>query len=179
MKRSLIPAALLVLLAAAGCGERQAGGTPEIPAGDASSAPSLTMPPKPTLSPPGEPVDPPPPPLTTGPSGVVAPPGYEVLPPEQVDAKALQGDLYEDTRVWVSEDERTLQLFAMAPDPCTPMEAVIESADGARVTLRLAPMAQPQGGPEDQACATVITPQPVSAALKEPLGDRQVVLTNG
>jgi hypothetical protein len=180
MKRSLIPAALLVLLATAACGAQQAGGTPEIPAGDASSAPpSLTMPPKPTLDPPTEPVDPPKPVITTGPSGVVVPPGLEVLPPERVDAKALPADQYPERRVWVSQDDRSLQFFAMAPDPCTIMEATVESADTARVTLAIAPMAQPQGGPEGQVCATVVTPMPVSVALPEALGDRQVVLTLG
>lgn len=177
MNRSLIPTVLLVLLTATACGERQAGdGAQEIPAGD---APSLTMPPKPPASQPGEPGDPTTPAITTGPSGVEVPPGYEVLPPEQVDAKSLPGDLYEEQRVWVSDDERTLQLFAMAPSPCTPMEAVVEATDASRVTLALAPMAQRQGGPEDQACATVITPMPVSVSLKEALGDRQVVLTAG
>lgn len=175
MKRSLIPAALLVLVAAAGCGQRQAGGTPEIPARDASSAPTQTMPGKPL--PPSATAVPTGPVITTGPSGVVAPPGFAALAPDKVDAKALPADLYPERRVWVSEDGRTLQLFAMAPDPCTTMEATVVSTDGARVTLALAPMAQPQGGPEGQVCATVVTPQPVSVALPEALGDRQVVLT--
>ena len=153
MKRSLIPAALLVLLATAACGAQQAGGAPEIPAGDASSAPqpgasappSLTAPPKPTLDPPTEPVEPPKPVITTGPSGVVVPPGLEVLPPEQVDAKALPADQYPERRVWVTQDDLSLQFFAMAPDACTVMEATVESADAARVTLAIAPMAQPRG----------------------------------
>ncbi len=179
MKRSLIPAALLVLLATAACGAQQAGSTPEIPVGDASSAPSVTMPPKPTLDPPTEPVDPTKPVITTGPSGVVVPPGFEVLPPERVDAKALPADQYPERRVSVAGDDRSLQFFSMAPDPCTTMEATVESVDAAKVTLAIAPMAQPQGGPEGQACATVVTPAPVTVTLPEALGDRQVVLTLG
>ncbi|GGS50923.1 MULTISPECIES: hypothetical protein [Actinokineospora] len=179
MKRSLIPAVLLVLLTATACGERQAGGTPEIPVGEGS--PSLTMPtkPTPTVAPPSGSADPTRPALTSGPSGVVAPPGYTVLPPDQVENKTTPSDLHEDDRVWVSEDGRTLQLFAVAPTPCTPMEAKVVSTDGAKVTLALGPMAQPQGGPEGQACAQVVTPVPVAVSLADALGDRVVVLTTG
>ncbi|GAA4293885.1 hypothetical protein ACFQV2_10070 [Actinokineospora soli] len=179
MKAFLIPAALAVLVAVGACGGRQAGGAPEIPVGDASTPPtSLTLPTVPTKPLPSATV-PTGPVVTTGPSGVIAPPGYEELPPDRVNAKALPGDLYKEHRVWVSTDDRTIQLFAMAPDPCTTMEGTIQGSDKASVTVALAPMAQPQGGPEGQVCATVVTPHPVSVALPDALGDRQVVLTLG
>ncbi|MGW5054437.1 hypothetical protein [Actinokineospora sp. NPDC004072] len=178
MKRSVIPAALLVLLAATACGERQANGVPEAPLG--AGSPSLTLPPKPTsaVAPP-ETTEPARPGLTTGPSGVVAPAGYTPLPPGQVDDRRMPGEVDYDKRVWVSADGRALALFAVAPTPCTPMEATVTAADPRQVRLAVAPMAQPQGGPEGQACAQVIAPVPVSAMLEDALGDRRVVLTTG
>ncbi|MGX7826806.1 hypothetical protein ACTG9Q_17100 [Actinokineospora sp. 24-640] len=177
MKRFLIPAALLVLATAGACGERP-DAVPEIPGG---ASLSLTMPTKPSVpvAPPTDTVDPTGPSVSLGPSGVVVPSGYTELPAGQVDAKALPADVYTDRRVWAAPDGRSLQLFAVAPDPCTEVRATVESAGADVVTLALSPVPHPLGGPEGQVCATVVTPKPVSVRLADVLGDRKVVLTEG
>lgn len=182
MKRFLIPAALLVLVTVGACGERP-DAAPVTPGGASLSLPVPTKPaptePSVPIAPPTDPVDPTGPSVSLGPSGVVVPPGYTELPPGQVDAKALPADVYTERRVWAAPDGRSLQLFAVAPDPCTEVRATVEGATADAVTLALSPMPHPLGGPEGQVCATVVTPKPVSVRLADVLGDRKVVLTEG
>ncbi|MBC6447645.1 hypothetical protein [Actinokineospora xionganensis] len=172
MKTSLFTAgAALALLALTACGQQpeQAGAGP-------SSTPASTTT-QPTTTPsatPGTSVPPTAPP-TGAPTGTAVPPDFKELPPGQVESKSLP-EVYTERRVWASPDGKTLQLVGMARDSCGGVEGEVLEFSASTVRIGLRPMAQPQGGPEGQACAMVVTPRPVLVPLREALGNRTVVV---
>lgn len=178
----------------AGCGQRAEPAADSQNASTASSATGKPAPDTPTLSePPSTVVEPTPPaggkpqnpsggepPVTVGPDGPVVPAGVTEVPAAQIDATAVPK--YDDYshRVWAFDNGLSLQMFAMASSSCTDVEAVLvdQSPDAIKVMLR--PMDGPQGGrPDDQMCATVLTPRPVVVALDTPLKDRKIYLAEG
>ncbi|RZS30604.1 hypothetical protein EV193_116125 [Herbihabitans rhizosphaerae] len=171
--------AALVLLTA--CGDR-----PELarPGEESSAPPSASQTPPSTSTPaPIPPTSPPPsqtqpqqppsgPPVTRTPDGHVVPPGVRALPREQVDTSTLPG-YYTERQVWVFDDGRSLQVFAMASTPCAGVRGrATESGNTVRVVLES--LSAPQGGTD--VCAQVIEPKPVVVRLQAPLGDRVVSL---
>lgn len=106
------------------------------------------------------------------------PADFQPLPPSQVEAKALSED-YTDRRVWSSPDGKTLRLIGVARDACAGVEAEVLEASATTIRIALRPMAQPQGGPEGQMCAMVLTPKTVVVPLREALGKRTVVVVEG
>ncbi|SDH76773.1 hypothetical protein SAMN05192558_10348 [Actinokineospora alba] len=175
MKTSLFTAgAALALLALTACGQQpeQAGAAP-------SSTPASTTA-QPTTTPsatPGTSVPPTTAP-TGAPTGTAVPPDFKELPPGQVESKSLPEE-YTERRVWASPDGKTLQLIGLARDSCGGVEGEVLEFSASTVRIGLRPMAQPQGGPESQACAMVITPRPVVVPLREALGNRTVVVIEG
>lgn len=172
MKTSLFTAgAALALLALTACGQQpeQAGAGPS-----GSTPPSTTAQPTTTPSATSPSVVPPIPP-TGAPTGTAVPPDFKELPPGQVESKSLP-EVYTERRVWASPDGKTLQLVGMARDSCGGVEGEVLEFSATTVRIGLRPMALPQGGPEGQACAMVVTPRPVLVALREALGNRTVVV---
>ncbi|CRK55804.1 hypothetical protein [Alloactinosynnema sp. L-07] len=179
MKTSMFAAgAALALLALTACGQQAdqatgAGSSTTSPPSSTTTAapttaPSSVSPTAPATTPaPGKPTEPP----VTG-----VPAEFAPLPAGQVESKSLP-DTYNERRVWSSPDGKTLQLIGMARDACEVIEGVVEEFSATTVRIALRPMAQPQGGPEGQACAMVITPKPVTVPLREPLGKRTVIVT--
>lgn len=171
MKTSLFTAgAALALLALTACGQQ-----PEQAGAGSSSTPANTTA-QPTTTPsatPGTSVPP-----TGAPTGTAVPPNFKELPPAQVDSKSLPEE-YTERRVWASPDGKTLQLIGLARDSCGGVEGEVLEFSASTVRIGLRPMAQPQGGPENQACAMVITPRPVVVPLREALGNRTVVVIEG
>ncbi|WP_436495872.1 hypothetical protein [Actinokineospora sp. HUAS TT18] len=178
MKTSLFAAgAALALLALTACGQQadQAGAGPS-----STTPPSSTTTAAPTTAPssvqPTPPATTPAPGTATAPPATGVPPEFKEIPSGQVESKSLP-EVYTERRVWSSPDGRTLQLIGMARDTCGVVEGVVEEFSATTVRIALRPMAQPQGGPEGQACAMVITPKPVTVALREPVGKRTVIVT--
>ncbi|MGQ0838726.1 hypothetical protein [Actinokineospora sp.] len=175
MRISLLTAgAVLALLVLTACGQRAdqvgVGAAPET----TTVVISTSSAPPPEVSGPV----PAPPQVSVDPTGVAVPPGLRELPPTQVDAKGLPAT-YTDRRVWVSADGTVLELIAVAMDSCAGVEGRVVEATASAVRVALSPMAQTQGGPEGQICATVLTPRPISVPLGEPLGKRTVVIVEG
>ncbi|HVK25962.1 MAG TPA: hypothetical protein VM677_31785 [Actinokineospora sp.] len=177
MKTSKFAAgAALALLALTACGQQ----TDQAGAGSSSTTPpSSTTTAAPTTAPPS--VTPtsqattPAPGTATEPPATGVPPEFTPLPVGQVESKSLP-DVYTERRVWSSPDGKTLQLIGMARDACGMVEGVVEEFSATTVRVLLRPMAQPQGGPEGQACAMVITPKPVTVPLREAVGKRTVIV---
>lgn len=172
MKTSLFTAgAALALLALTACGQQpeQAGAGPSSTPASTTAQPTTT----PSAIPPTS--VPPTAPPTGVPSGTAVPPEFKELPPGQVESKSLP-EIYTERRVWASPDGKTLQLVGMARDTCGGVEGEVLEFSATTVRIGLRPMALPQGGPEGQVCAMVITPKPVLVALREPLGSRTVVV---
>lgn len=179
----------------AGCGQRpeQAADSPGSTAPTTSSASGKPAPDTPTPSDlPTTVVEPTPgngkpqnpsggePPVTIGPDGPVVPAGVTEVPAAQIDASAVPKYVDYAHRVWAFDNGMSLQLFAMASSSCTAVEAVLvdQAPDAVKVMLR--PMDNPQGGrPDDQMCATVMTPYPVVVTLDTPLQDRKIYLAEG
>lgn len=165
-----------------GCGQESApaNGKPAGPTTVSTQRPPVSKP----ISRPPEPKPPagatPSAPVSVGPSGVVVPDGVTQVPADQVDASALPAYYDHHGEVWVFDDGYSLQMFAAASSGCSDAEAVVvdQSASGVRITLR--PLPEPPGGrPDDSACTAVMTPRPVTVALREPLGDRKIYLGIG
>ena len=117
------------------------------------------------------------PPVTVGPSGTDVPAGVRLLPTSQVDASALP-DYYTERNVWAFDDDRSLQMVAMANDACAGVQATVSEQSANAVKVVLASMDAPQGGPPDgQMCAQVLTPKPVTVRLDAPVGNRKVYLS--
>jgi hypothetical protein len=106
------------------------------------------------------------------------PPGATPVPKTQVDTSGL-ADTGVPTEVAMTADGRILTLTVMARDACTGLEATITEETAEHVKVLVTPMLLPQGGPPDQVCAQVLTPRQVTVALKEPLGSRQLFVTEG
>jgi hypothetical protein len=117
------------------------------------------------------------PPVTMGPNGPVVPGGVEALPPSQLDSKNLP-DYYTERHVWVFNAGRSLQLFAVARNGCSGVEANPTQQSATDVTIAIRPLDQPMGEHPDgnPMCTQALTLKSVVVQLAEPLGTRRVHL---
>lgn len=184
--RALLSATLAALTVAGLASCTYDGGTVNesvtaTPPSEVSESPSVTSPPDPSAPDPSAPKPPGDvPSVSVSPSGVVVPPGVTQVPAAQIDAGALPVYYEHRGEVWVSEDGRTLQMFAAASSGCSEAEAVVLDQSPADIKITLRPLPSPPGGrPDDGVCTAVITPKLVSVGLDEPLGDRKILLASG
>lgn len=115
------------------------------------------------------------PPIAGTGTATALPPGATVLPQDRIDS----GGMPNQREVAIGPDGRTLTLNVMARDACSGVEATVTEENAQAVKIELTPMMLPQGGQPDRVCAQVLTPRQVTVTLKEPLGNRKLVITEG
>lgn len=167
MRTVTVAAAVLALLALAGCTTSTTGNAP---LGQSSSTPTTTVSAaaSTTLSPSGEPRPTMPPPQTSL-APLAAP---TEVPAPQIDSAALG----HQEQAWTSADGRTVRLNG-SEGGCDRVSAELTAQSGDHVLITLVTTKYgPRPGEDGIACRTDLRNVPVEVTLAAPLGSRRIVL---